>query len=235
MTPIKGLAMAHAEYPQDLDALNCAWYYTWGCDAGITDPRYVPMSRDGSIVDLPADYAGYLLVFNEPNLKEPNGCDVAPDEAAVRYRALIKAYPQAKMVVGGVSAWDSVYSGSWLKCFKSMITCLKVPRPYAYHVHGYVESWITAAHLKSWWTKQHTLLGGKLWITEYNDTGGNIANLSSLTSWIEGRTWIERYAAFTNRSHGEPWAIGDGVNLVDWETGALTASGKYYASVGALS
>ena len=223
----KGLAMAGG-HPEDLDTLNCDWYYTWGCDpARLSDPRYVPMSRDGLLVDLPADYSGYLLVYNEPTGQEPNGCPVTADEAAVRYRALQRSLPLAKLIMGGVSAWDCNVSGTWLKDFKRIIACLGCPKPHAYHVHGYVESWITVANLKSWWTHQQATVGGRLWISEYNDTRGNVANLHNLTDWIKSRTWVDRYAVFTNRSNHEPWAIGDGVNLID-QQGQLTASGVWY-------
>jgi hypothetical protein len=225
----KGLAFAQ-NYPEDIATLGCAWYYDWQCNpAQLSDPGYVPMSRDGLMVSLPADYSGPLLVFNEPTGKEPFGYPITAADAAIRYRALRLAFPLAKFVVGGVSAWDCnvTGSGTWLKDFKRIIACLGCPKPYAYHVHGYVEDWIKVGHLKIWWTHQQSVVGGKLWISEYNDVSGNAANLHALTDWIKSRTWVERYACFTNRSGSEPWALGAGCNLVD-EYGRLTESGEFY-------
>jgi hypothetical protein len=230
--PMKGLAMAHPEYKQDLTSLSVSWYYTWGIDqALLKDTRYVPMSRCGEAVTLPKGYTGYLLVFNEPNNPEPYGCGISPATAMTRYKALVTVYPKAKMVVGAVSAWDSAYSGTWLKTFVALVKSNKLAKPYAYALHGYREEWITVKNLESWWTSQQKITGTKIWITEYNDVDGNLANVKALTSWLQSQSWVERYALFTNRSNGESWSIGSGVNLVDWKKGSLTTTGSYYAGV----
>ena len=228
----KGLAMMHPEFRQDLTSLKVSWYYTWGTSQDLlNDSSYIPMSRDGSIVNLPNNYSGFLLVFNEPNNPEPYGCNITPIVAIERYRILGNKFPKAKMVVGGISCWDSAYSGDWLKTFCSLLKTQKLPKPYALAVHGYRESWITVSDIKSWWVKQQKIVGTKVWITEMGDTEGNVANLKSLIDWIKKQSWIERYAVFTNRSNHEAWSIGDGVNLIDWNTGKLTAIGEYYASI----
>ena len=230
--PMKGLAMAHSEYQQDLSSLSVSWFYNWGVDQNLLkDSRYVPMSRCGEAVKLPKGYSGYLLVFNEPNNQEPYGCGISPATAISRYKALVTVYPKAKMVVGAVSAWDSVYAGNWLKTFVSQVKSNKLPTPYAYALHGYREEWITVKNLESWWTSQQKLTGTKIWITEYNDVSGNLTNIKTLTTWLQSQSWVERYAIFTNRSNGESWSIGSGVNLVDWKKGTLTSTGSYYAGV----
>ena len=226
---IKGLAMAGG-HPEDLDTLRCNWYYTWDCDPGnLSDPRYVPMSRDGKMVVLPVGYTGYLLVFNEPNVKEPNGCDTKATVALCRYARLAEEYPQAKMIVGGVSYWDKSTSEPWIKAFRDGLKGYGVPKPYGYHFHGYKLSSNTTTNIEAWWKKMHDWVKLPIWITEYNAISGSTKDLQKMTEWIKLQPYIERYACFTNRSNGEPWGIGDGVNLID-NQGNIKSNGVYYAS-----
>ena len=225
---IKGLAMA-TDVVSDASLLNCGWFYRYGFTYP-GEPNEVPMSIEGNMVNLPNDYAGYLMMFNEPSGQPPNGHPVSYTEAAIRYRAMLNAYPQAKLVVGGAYCWDSVYDGSWLKGFKKVISCLGCKHPAAYHVHGYREDWLTTSTVEKFWTKQHTLLGTDIWISEFNDISGNITNLKKLVTWIRARSWIKRYALFTNRSNHEPWAIGNAVNCVN-QDGSLTELGSYYTTI----
>jgi hypothetical protein len=230
--PKKGLAMAHSEFQEDLDTLRIGWYFTWGLDKSkLPDSRYVPMSRDGSMIDLPDNYSEYLLVFNEPNQKEPNGCDLPASESIIRYKALVSKYPNAKMIVGNVSAWDTVYAGNWLGEFTKTIADQNLKIPYAYGLHGYIEEWITVLNLENFWEVQHSICGTKIWLTEIGDTFGNLTNFKQMIEWVKSKDWIERYAIFTNRSNDEDWAIGNGVNLIDWNTQQLTNIGKYYAGI----
>lgn len=226
--PLKGLAQAGG-HPEDLDTLGCQWYYQWGTNVSLlSDARYVPMSRDGKLVSLPIDYSGYLLVFNEPNVKEPNGCDTKVSLALCRYARLVEEYPQAKMIVGGVSYWDKSTSEPWIKSFRDGLSSYGAPKPYGYHFHGYKLSNNTTVNIEAWWKKMHDWMSLPIWVTEYNAVSGSTNDLKKLTEWIKLQPWIERYACFTNRSSGEPWAIGDGVNLVN-NNGTLKPNGAYYA------
>jgi hypothetical protein len=230
--PKKGLAMAHSEFQQDLDILRIGWYYDWSVNQShLSDSRYIPMSRDGSMVNLPDGYSGFLLFLNEPNQKEPNGCDLSASDAIIRYKALIAKYPNAKLICGNCSCWDTVYSGSFLGDFTKAISDQHLKVPYAYGLHGYIEEWIDVLTLENFWEVQHSICNTKIWISEFGDRNGNLTNFKQLIEWIKSKDWIERYAVFTNRSNGEDWAIGNGVNLIDWNTQQLTDIGKYYAGV----
>ena len=220
----QGIGMAYP-YFEDFNTLQVSWFYVWGTDQGyLSDSRYVPMSYAGEDPNLPINYSGYLLVFNEPNNPQPYGAGITPQVASDRYRILGNKYPNAKFVVGGVSVWDSVYYGNWLSTFRSL--CSDCKAPYAYAIHGYVESWITADQLKIWWTKHENELG-KIWITEFADTLGRPQVLWELISWIKTQPNIERYAVFTNRAIGnESWyPQGWNVQLVG-NDGNITALGK---------
>jgi hypothetical protein len=187
------------------------------------------MSRDGSIVNLPKDYSGYLLVFNEPNNPEPYGCHISAEVAINNYKILVQTFPNAKMVVGGTSSTAI----NWLTSFVSLIKSEKLPKPYAYASHGYPQGNITVSKVKSEWTKAHNITGSKLWITEYSTVNGKLSDFKSMTDWIRKQPWIERYATFTNRSNPvtDIWEIKNKVDLIDWNTGNFTPMGKYYSSL----
>ena len=144
---------------------------------------------------------------------------------------MVAKYPNAKLVVGGVSCWDTVYSGNWLGEFTQAISDQHLKVPYAYGLHGYIEEWIDVLTLENFWEVQYSICNSKIWITEFNSTTGNVTELKQLVEWIKTKDWIERYAVFTNRSNGEDWSIGNGVNLIDWNTQQLTEIGKYYSQV----
>ena len=235
MIPLKGLAQAGG-HPEDLDTLNCHWYYDWGANASLlSDPRYIPMSRNFEMVDLPLGYNGYLLVGNEPNVPEPYGAGIKANPALCRYTKLVERYTEAKMIVGGVSYWDKATSEIWLKAFRDQLKDYGLPKPYGYHLHGYKRksnaAWNLTSSIEAWWKKMHSWVNTPIWITEYNTLTGNASTLKKLTNWIKAQPWIERYACFTNRSTpADPWSIGDGVNLIT-QDGQLTNSGVYYAGI----
>ena len=64
----KGLGVAYPQYPEDIARMDIDWWYAWGSNQS-TDPKYVPMSWCGENPNLPSDYSGYVLVFNEPEVK----------------------------------------------------------------------------------------------------------------------------------------------------------------------
>jgi hypothetical protein len=226
--PARGVAMIQPQYTQDLQTVGAGWYYTWTTYPTAGAANYVPMSREGlfDLARLSADYDGYMLVFNEPNQSEPYGADLSPQEAATRYTAIRAAYPNAVMVVGNASAWA-------LDWYTAFIAALPqgTPRPTHWGVHGYVEAWITPAHLIDWWTDLHDTIGGIWWVTEFADTTGNTATLHQLVTFVQVTQWIERYAYFTNRYTPADY-IPDtwhDFNLID-DTGWLTDVGQVYAA-----
>ena len=228
--PLKGLAYA-SDFPQDLRALACDWFYTW---SGFSyQLGRVPMSRAGlPVPDLPADYPGWLLVFNEPNQPEPFGCELSPTDALTRYAALIDTYPQAKMIVGGVSPINAKgeYGHNWLYFFNLKRKAANLKPPAGWAMHGYVQNWITPAHLFSWWTKARALVAGRFWITEFGDISGSLRAFESLVIWLKAHSWIDRYAAYTNRQpEDQPWIISPHVELV-YSDGSLKPNGLIYRS-----
>ena len=212
--PYFGLAMA-TNAPGDLDALGVDWHYTW--TAG-SDP---PMLWAGEISPIvPRDYEGEILFLNEPNVQIQ--ANVAPEEAARRLGLAQLYYPRAKILCCGVS----VFAVEWVRRF-----WLAGGRPDGWHVHAYIESWITPEVAQSYLSQQHQITGGEYWITEYGSMAGDLAEFSSMTEWFMAQPWITRIAPYTNREpDGQWWSIGDGVELVAGN-GTLTEIGAYYADV----
>lgn len=229
--PQKGLAFVHGNlFPDDPTILGCSWSYNWGLSGDV------PMSGKGDITGIPTDYGGYLLLFNEPNNPEPYGRDIDPRDGAAIYKQVKEALPRAKLVVGGISAFCDVAGfGSaheWAIPFLDECDVLGVERPERWHIHGYVESWITADNLIDWWRRHRQLTGAVYWVTEYGTPGGTPEDFRRLTNFIKSCGWIERYAAFTNRVNGsEPWLPPgwESVSLLDYDTGELTEVGQIYA------
>jgi len=221
----KGLAMAYF-VPEDLITLGVSWYYTWNVYQPNMPPGFVPMSRNGEDPNLPLDYSGYVLLFNEPNNIEPYGHPITPENGAQIYIGFVEKYPKAKWVVGNVSVW----SWDWLADFRD--NCGNYKLPDAWGIHAYIEMFIDLTTTKMLLNAAHNNLGGKFWITEFADTTGNVKNDDRLTDYFYNTSWIERWSYFTNRATGsESWypKYWNKVQLFDFETNELTAIGEWYA------
>jgi hypothetical protein len=233
MLPSKGLAMAYPSYTQDITSLNTSWWYVWSVQTKyLNDPTYVPMLRKGTETNLPLGYSGYCILFNEPEFKEPNGINISVDEMVKRYKEVILKYPLTKFIVGGTA----YLSYNRMKNFRSKLIKQKLPIPELWHVHCYVDrkNKLTTSVIKKY-LAQYKNLGGKIWITEYGVPKLDkytLTDFKSLTDYfIANSSWIERFAAYTNRQLGLQAAeIGIGCNLCT-DTGVLNSIGEYYSSI----
>jgi hypothetical protein len=216
ITPLqyKGLALADPLHPGDIDALGASWWYDWTPTGGV------PMLWSGRpSTDIPQHYAGYILVLNEPNLSSQ--ANVTPYEAVKRLAILRAYYPDARLLCCGVSIW----AGDWMREFWQL-----GGRPDAWHVHAYTESYITPDYVKRDLTAWHNLTGGDYWVTEYGSPAGSLVDFRAVTEWFMAQQWIKRIAAYTNRQpDGVPWAIGEGVEMVNPD-GALSPIGEWYSA-----
>jgi hypothetical protein len=216
--PYHGLALADTAHPEDVQALGAEWFYNWGATADnvpIT-AEFVPMLWRGNPSPyIQSDYDGWLLVFNEPNLTTQS--NLSPTEAVIRFNALRAYYPRARLICCGVSIW----AGAWQREFYAL-----GGRPDAWHVHTYIEQWVTVGYIQSELTALHALTGGDYWVTEYGSMDGNLHDFKEITEWFEGQPWIARIAAYTKGDSAASWAIG--VELVN-DDGSLTPIGAWCA------
>ena len=223
---IKGLAMADWSHSEDLLSLNVAWYYGWG-EYCTGDARCINMVR---AMQLPSSCYPILLVGNEPNAKEPWGAPITPTEAAKKVRAIQQQCPATKLIVGNVSAddwsraggWGSGYN--WLKKFLSEYRRLyRIRYTGSLGVHCYQTQ---AGWCITQLAAMHGLYAGEMWVTEYNELSGNLAEFQSLTDYALAN--FTRVALYTNRQPDAPWAL-NGASVVRSD-GTLDERGAYYAS-----
>lgn len=225
----KGIAMAYPQYQEDLEQLgDNTWYYNWGA-CPIGDAHCVPMSRDGSDPELPLDYSGYVLLFNEPNNPEPYGHPIPPNDAVGIYMTLTNQYPDAKWVVGNVNLFTRRWMWEfWNGCINTE-GCI-LPTYLGWHIYVTDDSEAINLHLFLDGIHQYEYPDTVWWITEFADVNGNISNDARIVHEFESRPFIQRWAYFTNRATGaEPWyPIGWKVSLFNWNTGEPTDIGKWY-------
>jgi len=230
----KGIALV-TNVLSDLDEVGAGWYYTWTpLPVPTADSRYIPMSYYGLFDDsLPIDYDGFVLFLNEPNNPAPFGAGIQPIEAAKRYADFVQARPNAKLIVGNASSWSSMWYIEFL--IELNTNYQNTPKPQYYGFHGYVESWITVEQLDKWWTStegfiyQYSGVHPEVWITEFADTTGDTESLQALLAVIGSKSWITRYAYFTNRYDPEAEYIPDGwYNFGLFEGGILSPVGEVY-------
>lgn len=225
--PNKGLAMAYPNQ-EDLSRLGKdIWFYDWGSRA-YDNPNYVPMSWCGEDPNLPLDYSGYLLLFNEPEVETQ--CNITPQEGIDHYLILKDKYPDARFIVGNTTFWGGWQY--WLNFFWDLCNANQACiMPEYWGVHVYISgdpSWVP--YVKTELTHLHNKIGGVFWITEFAEIGGDVKTDSALMSLFATTPWIARWAYFTNRSAPDaPWVLdGWKVDLFDWNTGEITDIGKWY-------
>jgi hypothetical protein len=225
----KGIAMA---YPNtaDLEAVNASWWHQWGkCP---DDTRCVPMTWGGEDPQLPVDYSGYVLFLNEP--ENPAQANISVRDAIQLYVNYTAQYPQAKWVIGNSLFWGDW--AQWLVDFKALCAvtdgCI-APEYWGVHVYmrcgtGYEADCM--AFVNGNLTYLHATLGGTFWVTEFAEIKGNLKLDKMMVDYFNRTNWIARYAYFTNKSMpSDPWVqAGWTVDLFDWDTGEMTAIGRWY-------
>lgn len=219
----KGLAMS-LFVVDDIDLLEADWWYVYGNNpspTNLADPRYVPMLQVGDIAsNLPADYDGHILVFNEPDLA--GWAAHTPQQAYDKFQVLKSHYTNATFVFGNIShlgfAWIEEY----------MVLCdTDCPELWGIHCYPY-EVWQPCVDFL---TPVHNLIGTDMWLTETQATpDGDPGLLLNIINWTKETSWVPRYAIFGNRDmSGEPWwppSWGE-VALVD-DDGYITRLGRIY-------
>lgn len=219
---LRGLAMAPPA--SDAALLDISWRYNWW---HITDKfpgaqgEFVPMLWYG-LPDkrLPADYAGPLLVMNEPdNIKQLN---ISPQEAAERMITLRAAYPQAQIVAPACLSYNIDWLGRFYDCGQ---------HPDVWAFHAYVEGPYNADAIIGQLERMHQRSGGNAWITEFGVMDGNLDQFKALVSWMLAQPWIERIAPYINRQPRivDWWIVDHRIELVNLD-GTLTPMGEYYRS-----
>lgn len=212
--PFYGLAWAN-QPDSDLPLLGAEWFYVWSCQAlqrqGLVS---VPMLKATQAPALPADYAGPLLVFNEPNVAIQD--NLSPSRGVALYREFMSRLPKAQPVVGNVS----IFATDWLRDFVRQEPLTRVG------VHCYLEAWVSLEYVSRELDRLYADLKLPVWVTEFNNLSPDAAVFSSLLRLLESKPYVERVAPFTNRQLGDWWDLPE-CSLVS-PAGELLPKGRAY-------
>jgi len=238
ISQVKGIAMVQPQYDIDLTNSGSTWYYTWTPYPQVyIDPRHIPMSRcglfDTSI--FPTDYTGYVLIFNEPVNKEPNGCGITPQLAAERYMTFMDTYPNVIPVVGN----NGVNGAPWNMDFIDALKAADYPLPSVWGLHLYYESWYVTYFDFDHWVNNFVVLDSfitqslgfqpEYWITEFAMATGDPIIFEQMLDYIGTQDSITHVAPFTNRAmYNEPWWPSGWVVELYNDNGTLTPMGQVY-------
>lgn len=221
--PVRGLAYCCGSLrPGEAALLNIGWHYDYtlrrpgrSLDNGS---QYVPMlwcdiypalRYDAPAINyfdqlrrLPADYNGYLLFANEPDLRgsihDGGQCERTPRQVAYMLRSVRQICPGCRVVGPNVSHIDYVRGWPWLSAFYDEVRRLGVRPPEVAAIHDYTGQPPTAivdslfALLATFQDAPETA-----WVTEFGSC--DAAWVAEAVATYERDERISRYAYFTGR------------------------------------
>lgn len=229
----KGIAMVQPQFQEDLTNVGADWYYTWTPYPQVyDDPKHIPMTRCGLYDDtFPTDYAGYVLVFNEPDNPEPFGCDLSIAVLVDRYIAFMDAHPNVIPVAinSGFIHWK------YNEAFILGLIERDYPLPQVWGFHTYYEyiytgwQWDMSLSFK---IREIEKLAGhpiEVWITEHAVPSGNVADFQHTLDYFSQWPQITHVAVFTNRAmYDEPWWPENWPVELFNDDGSYTPMGEVY-------
>ena len=149
-----------------------------------------------------------LLAFNEPDgCWEGQSC-MNVSRSAASYKTWIQPFA-GRVRLGAPAVTNAEADGvglDWLAQF--MAACEGCTVDFIpLHFYGSV---LDRAALGRFVEKAHDRFGLPVWVTEFGPEGGNadmaLGWLRSVLGWLDGQTYVERYAYFMDRA-GEPYLI----------------------------
>jgi len=227
----KGLALTGSKV-EDVEALNASWFYVYSVSTSyLSNPGYVPMFGDGTPDgNLPNDYDGFVLVFNEPFGVPPYGIDISAEEGAQRWLMLLDLYENAKFVVGGVVNASTNWVGEFLSYLE------EDEYPEYWHVHHYLYDpdsleW-AIGNIRDF----HDFVNAPIWVTEFGSITADQDLTRRFMFFLETTDWIEHYAYFPTRipevsGMTPPWWPSHwnlDMALIEWESGEITGMGETF-------
>ncbi len=203
----------HAGKDTDLaTAVGSSWYYRWGDNGtAVTGVEYVPMKWGGGDSATFADTwdtkdASCLLAFNEPDNK--NQANITVEKAVDYYEDLLPC----GLRMGSPVVEQDKYK-TWLKDFMDDAKLRKLRVDFlAAHWYDWGNNTKVstgaqiAARLEAKMIDLRATCGSnmKIWLTEFNANPGRSSEtihadfIKSAIGWINGESWMERYAYFQN-------------------------------------
>lgn len=221
----------------DLSTLGASWWFNWSQNNALGCDGFVPMVySDKAPLTLPADYAGYVLLANEPNLGEQ--ADMSLDALVEHCYDIETALPLAKLVspalfMTGKYGQGQKYSYTYtdlVNAFQSRYG--RPPRWSAWAVHSYaytpsqVVAWVDAVR------KEQVAVGmGALpvWVTEFGSwpLGNAPWVMRGALAGFKARTWVKRWSWFPARPVADSGVDWTRVSLLDAQ-GNIKSLGRTY-------
>lgn len=224
--PQHGLAWSYGSLDRDAwSDYQIAWYYHWASGPWAHVPEqveFVPMVWcddsdlwDRAVANIPTDFAGYILLANEPEF--PDQCNATPERVAeLVYRAR-QAWPRARLVApqSHVCWWEDnppvPPCGLYGERFtvEGFIKAYRVkyrtnPPLHAYGMHyGDVTYW--PDRLSAFLDRYG--IEAMLWYTEFNHCG-SMATFRQRLDYLNQHPRVERYAYWSNLRQDNECALG---------------------------
>ncbi len=224
-----------------VDALNVAWYYSWGSTPSTTHVKsstaeFVPMvwGYRGDFTEIQTvvsknPQATTLLAFNEPDHTDQSNLSV--DTAISTW----SEFQKTSLRLGSPAATNA--KGTWMQNFMTQVEAKSYTVDFmAVHWYGPPDS----VTFLSWLDSVHTLYGNRpIWITEFAVADWNattVANnpyteaqvlqfMAEVLPALEAMPYVERYAWFPFQGTD---AAGCTSALCKSDGVTFTALGDYY-------
>lgn len=236
--PLRGACIARNP-ASDAGRVGASWWHNWtmrGQGAGFVPTVYGRVEINGLAYNAGA---GWLMTFNEPNLREQ--ANMSAYDVARGLRRVEQRRPNMKIV--SPTIYGDCEHGAWYYSLTDVVQAYldlyeDMPRFDAIGVHAFAGTtddaicWIEQA------IDEARGLGyeeAEIWLTElgcWNDTPDKAAYMRRMLHYIDNTPGIARYAWFPARpvrdSAGYAWR---GMELLD-SRGELTELGRIYTRRG---
>lgn len=203
----RGVPYNSVTYANLFQGTKVDWAYNWdsktsGLAAGI---EYVPMLWGNQPSQLSSwsanaqaainNGATHLLAFNEPD--NPSQANLSPAAAAQLYMQYMQPFAgKAKLGAPAITNGGNAWGINWLTAF--MGNCTACTIDFA-PIHWY-DSATNIGYFQSQVQNAHAAAGVPIWVTEFGTTSGTEAQIetfvSTVTTWMDSLSWVERYSYF---------------------------------------
>lgn len=259
----RGLARAstlEGWHGDTMSRFGFCWFHDWNTSLSVPDPAgkipHLPCTFDRirtttaipayntanpllqrAVVDLGADYRGYLIWLNEPNepftqcgFADGNHTLTLPElanEAADFYISTRQELPHAKLIAGNIFSPTPEYL-IWFTLFREAVLAKTgaYPQVAGWGIHPYGQSLQAvqdvvneACDMARQWGSE------KIWVTEWGIDQHNPhaeQMVRDIATWLEANECVAYHAYYTN---AQPW-MADGI-AVFMETDLYTAESGY--------
>lgn len=218
--PKRGITVTGSTFFEDKAQLRPSWIHDYSCAKTQTGGEtYVPFLSDEAMSDrcatdqlIPADYDGYIMLYNEPELPFQAGLTVA--DALDLFAIDHARYPDAKWIAPSM-LWPN--GEQWHTWFHQQVDNDLIA---GIAVHFFWQDEVAAIDEVYQWMVDMGLEDKELWVTEFSSCHNweGTAELERIFNGYDNDPRVTRYAYYKARDDGSWWAECEKA-LLDFETG----------------